>query len=91
MAMRPRTYRVLACGLALFGIAAANAAGDSTAANRLAGTWNNDQSGENIVVERAPIGWVIWISNSGEARFPTTQRTDRTSKSSARDLSAPTS
>jgi hypothetical protein len=69
MPRRTQVHRwVLAYSIVLFGIAAADA-GDISFFYRLAGTWNNDATGENIKIERAPIGWDIWISNSGLARL----------------------
>jgi tetratricopeptide (TPR) repeat protein len=35
--------------------------------NRISGEWNNDASGENLVVRKAPLGWEAWISNRGQA------------------------
>jgi len=61
-------YRALACGLVLLLSAVAHAE-DSIGVSRLAGDWNNDASGENIIIERGLLGWDIWISNSGQGRI----------------------
>ena len=69
MLKQARFYRwIFACWLALLGTSTTSSANDAMI-DRLAGNWNNEESGENIKVERGLAGWDIWISNKGQERI----------------------
>jgi hypothetical protein len=55
---------------------------------RLAGKWNNDQTGENIVVVSDPLGgWEFWASDYGQARISPTSVQGSNIKVEGRELS----
>ena len=64
----------LAMALAIMAVAAIDAdQAQAQGIGRIAGKWNNDSTGENIIIMPDPVGgWQFWSSDFGQARITST-------------------
>ncbi|MFZ2067310.1 MAG: hypothetical protein WAV27_15125 [Xanthobacteraceae bacterium] len=101
MPEHPYTSRcILIAAMALFGIATAQAASKDRPAtdtgvkdaspairlDQLGGTWKNANSGVNVRIEQAAVGWEVWFSTSGEARITLPEKNRPTIKIDGRNF-----
>ncbi len=52
----------------------------------LLGLWNNDETGENLKIEKTPLGYEAWISDLGQASLSVASREGANLELAARDL-----